>query len=187
MILRVVKILNTFILPRIQKLKEVPSLLVEAINYSELFNSYNISHLREINEDIYLKFIINIFKLHKKHNVFNIFIESLSEKFIIENLEMNLVLYLQRNKIKEIIIYGAGEIFNNLYPYLKNKKIKIIGICDKSLKQKIFNNIRVLSKIELVTYSYPIVIASVSFANEIKKELLEIVPSNIIINVHDIY
>ena len=79
-----------------------------------------------------------------------------------------LIEYIDKKNIIEIYIYGAGETFNKIKPYLEERKIKILGIYEKN--QEILNmyekNLRV-SSFQSFENEKSILITSIMFYEEI--------------------
>lgn len=84
---------------------------------------------------------------------------------------------LSNNKVKEVVIYGAGDIGRNLNKELKLFNIKTICFIDKkeALWKELIDNVEVNSLEYVKKFIRPknFVIASVAFLDEIKKVLLD--------------
>ncbi|PRN00884.1 HAD-IA family hydrolase [Aliarcobacter cryaerophilus] len=88
----------------------------------------------------------------------------------------NILNQIDEQSLKEVSIYGAGELFQMLFPYLKDRNIIIKYIIDSRAKIKPFNflGFEVLSLENInLTQNDVIIIASVVYYDEIKKTLCD--------------
>lgn len=88
----------------------------------------------------------------------------------------NILNQIDELSLKEVSIYGAGELFEMLFPYLKDRNIIIKYIIDSRAKIKPFNflGFEVLSLENInLTQNDVIIIASVVYYDEIKKTLCD--------------
>jgi HAD superfamily hydrolase (TIGR01549 family) len=88
----------------------------------------------------------------------------------------NILNQIDEQSLKEVSIYGAGELFEMLFPYLKDRNIIIKYIIDSRAKIKPFNflGFEVLSLENInLTENDVIIIASVVYYDEIKKTLCD--------------
>lgn len=100
---------------------------------------------------------------------FNNYIKKHSAK----DLTPIIVNHLIQKNINEIIVYGAGDVFEKLEKHLKKTNIKILHLIDKKAEKKEFvlNSYKVKSKNSLLKSNAPIIVASIAFADEITKNL----------------
>lgn len=86
----------------------------------------------------------------------------------------SLIQLCQSNLASEITIYGAGEFFEYLLPYLIKEKIIIRNVIDKKAKLGRYNvagyDVKSLSEVDFSSGDI-IVVASASFVDEIKKDI----------------
>ena len=88
----------------------------------------------------------------------------------------NILNQIDEQSLKEVSIYGAGELFEMLFPYLKDRNIIIKYIIDSRAKIKPFNflGFEVLSLENInLTQNDVIIIASVVYYDEIRKILCD--------------
>ena len=81
------------------------------------------------------------------------------------------------NDIKEVNIYGAGELFKKLSPYLDDRNIKVISIIDTRAKLSSFKflgyEVKSLEKSIDTSNSAPIIVASAEYSKEITNTIKE--------------
>ncbi|WP_320035350.1 glycosyltransferase family 2 protein [Halarcobacter sp.] len=141
------------------------------------FNNNILEIVKTNNKSYYINYIYNLFKITKNNNLKlrynqiqikrNIMIDSY-------NLDSDILFNLIKLKsIKELIIYGTGEIAHELIKKIKNKKIKIIMILDSNNTASTFdyNNVYTLESSPINIDNKYIIIASIAYANEIIQKI----------------
>lgn len=87
----------------------------------------------------------------------------------------NILNQIDELSLKEVSIYGAGEIFEMLFPYLKDRDINIKNVIDSRAKINTFKfldfNVKSLENTNLTEHDI-IVIASVVYYDEIKESIV---------------
>ena len=110
-------------------------------------------------------------------NVSNQIVDSLYENtFSALGLLSNISQYLDCNPlIKEIYIYGAGEILDLFSSYLHKREISIIALIDKNKMVKkidgIIYNTKLLEEVKFANKSNLVVVSSIAFAAEITENI----------------
>ena len=87
----------------------------------------------------------------------------------------NILNQIDEQSLKEVSIYGAGEIFEMLFPYLKDRDINIKNVIDSRAKINNFNFLGfTVSSLEnsYLTKDDIVVIASVVYYDEIKESII---------------
>jgi len=87
---------------------------------------------------------------------------------------------LKELKLTEVVVYGAGEFFDELELLLKSLSIRIVHLVDKKAE---FGNYRkrgfnVISPTQASNLNLPVVVASESFLDEIQKHIENLNISN---------
>ncbi len=168
---------------------------------SHKFPIINPNHIEWIQEkgckDIFHKYKTNLpLGINDVHwiqgtitRVDNNFLQSLNKNFQVDHTSnkslesiKKLILKIENfGKLKEVYIYGAGYIFENIHEYLFFKDIKIIGVIDtraEFTEIKIKNyNVQPLKNINLKNNDI-IIIASDKFSNDIETKIIDYTKKN---------
>jgi predicted HAD superfamily hydrolase len=98
-----------------------------------------------------------------------------SNSNINENLVKQIINRVKKSGLREFYIYGAGEIFLFLYPYLEEIGIKIAGIIDTKAEIKEFRvleyDVKSINSMLKDKNSANIIIASGAFAHKIEEKI----------------
>lgn len=124
---------------------------------------------------LYLYFIlydilkINIKQVLTDENLTEIFKEKIN-KYLTSDLGiLNFFIeYIDKRNIMEIYVYGAGEVFNKIKPYLEERKIKILGIFEKNKEiLNMYEKDLQVTSFQSFENGKPILITSLMFYEEI--------------------
>ncbi len=119
-----------------------------------------------------------IIPLVKKINVSTNIIENILNSLTSPiGLLRNIIKQLDYNPlIKNVYIYGAGESFDVLLPYLKKRDIKLIGLVDKQNIKKTVDGVlyeaKLIDQIAFLRQTNYIIVASIAYASDITNEIL---------------
>ena len=154
-------------------------------------SDYSYTIVKDIGNDInlkelYLEYINTPFKSQYKYPWMEGFI-TLKDSYLIKKFYGNvktqnevaiekILEQIDEINLTEVSIYGAGELFEMLLPYLKDRNIVIKNVIDSRAKIKPFNflgfEVLTLEKVGF-TPDDVIIIASVVYYDEIKKTLCD--------------
>jgi glycosyltransferase involved in cell wall biosynthesis len=196
--LKLIKLSTSYILPLLDNKNSTnfSEYFIKKLESSQLMCKSNLNYLYENYFGLYFDFLTHILRLKtidkdSKEQLVKIFdkqhMNTLSAvvsngEFTLKNILPN---YLKKHKIKRILIYGGGKIFQELEPYILNLNIKIKGIIDKNytlLDENIKNKYPEIKQIN--HNSIPIIVTSIAFADEIKLLLKD--KDNIVITVKEL-
>ncbi len=156
------------------------SMLWEQLSNYNLFNLPEYYKFTLVRQTLYFLRDLKFYLISKSFKNVSLSVEYLKKVFdsIISPLsELQCLLdYLDTNpKLNSLYVYGGGESFLKIEPYLKIRNIKVVGIIDKGFKDsKYFMKYKVITLEEVINlkYNVDILIASISFAKEITESIL---------------
>lgn len=194
-------LVNNFLAKSIIKLnaptKAKVSLLLEEVTKEKYFSKQNLEWIKSENLFVFGKFVYTIITLlrysediYKQYinKITNLFgkktFQSLYEYFDSEkDIFLIVTEYAKKMNLKEIVIYGGGEIFEKLKPEFDKNNIKILFGIDQKAKEKefiskgvTFKNIEILKKIDKKIFVF---ILSVKYTDEIKSAIKKLENSNL--------
>lgn len=154
--------------------------LLDSICNKNYFNKKEVLQIRSMRPTLYYTTLHDILKLSHKHIILNFFNKDDIQKIkSILKSELGLlqfiVDYIVSKKIKDIYIYGAGEILQKLFPVIIKNNINILGIIDNSVTTvKSPNKLYKVRTLEntLIKPNSDVLVSSISFADEISNKLL---------------
>jgi len=177
-----IKLCNVYILKYLNQdsNEKLVSCFLQNIKTIAFFNEENLNIMKKtyISEYlVFLSYLKNIIpeKLKKEFLSDHIYqdlklIKNKSRKYFHEEV----IHFLKKNNIKDIICYGAGKIFNEISSSLKKSNINILGIIDKNQSQLQKEDINFISLDSLaLNENRYIFICSIAFADEIRAELTD--------------
>lgn len=108
--------------------------------------------------------------------------KELSKNFINLQIITQLLEKIDKSNEKEFIVYGAGELFKEMVPFLEDREINIISVIDSRAELQEFEvlNYRVTTLAKAFEYIQKanIIIASGAFANNIKNIINHFIKEN---------
>lgn len=132
-------------------------------------------YIKEKAPSLYYRTLYEILILVDNHKILSQFEKKDIDKIkSILNTEFGLMQfslnYIEKFNIEKIYIYGAGEIFKKLFPFLVKKGLKITAIIDNNIKSFQEYKVDKLENIIIKSNSH-ILVTSIVFSDEITKKL----------------